>query len=84
MRKLKCSCRRGLTGSGFSTARPSLGDAFLRVNVLPPESEWDGDMKLDGYMPDKEQWIIYVDGEEVARVKQREDIAGGVLSLLSK
>ncbi len=51
------------------------GDAYYNVNVMPPQHEWRGQFKLEGYTPHATDWIIYVDGDEVARTRSREEIA---------
>jgi len=38
------------------------------VNVMPPRRAWDGDIQLEGYEPQENEWIIYVAGKEAARV----------------
>ena len=43
-----------------------------RVNILPPLTHWRGDIKPGEI--DATQWIVYIDGDEVARVARREDI----------
>lgn len=60
---------------GFYYGTASLGDTFCRVNVMPPVASWTGGQKLAGYEPDPECWVVYADGEEIARVKRREDLA---------
>ena len=70
-------------GYGFFYGEARLGDAFCRVNVLPPAPLWDGNMQLENHPPDPEQWIIYVDGEEIARVKRREDLGAAMLPRLT-
>jgi hypothetical protein len=52
---------------GFIYCQAQCGDRSFGVNVLPPKSEWQGQYKLDGYVPAEQDWIVYVDGEEVAR-----------------
>jgi hypothetical protein len=55
-----------------------------RVNVLPPASEWRGDMRPGADLPHASDWIVYLDGEEIARVSRREDIAPTVARRLPK
>jgi hypothetical protein len=43
-----------------------------RVNILPPVPHWRGDIKPSEIDPTK--WIIYFDGDEVARIERREDL----------
>jgi hypothetical protein len=47
-----------------------------RVDILPPDHLWRGDIKLGGQSkPDPLGWVIFVDGEEFARVERREDVS---------
>ena len=48
-------------------------DERVRVDVLPPEHLSRGDIKLEGQKPDDKAWILYLDGQEFARVERRED-----------
>ena len=61
-------------GYGFIYGELYHGDNRHIVNVLPPASEWAGDMKLDGYEPHESDWVLFLDGDEIARVSRREDI----------
>ena len=56
---------------GFIYGQAHRDTGYHNVNVLPPKNRWYGQMKLDGYEPHETDWILYVDGEEVARVKER-------------
>jgi len=40
-------------------------DTHYRVDVMPPRPLWSGD--FGGEAADPEQWIVYVNGEEVER-----------------
>jgi hypothetical protein len=46
----------------------------VRVDVLPPAHLWSGDIMLEGQKPDPKAWVLYLDGEEFARVERREDL----------
>jgi hypothetical protein len=46
----------------------------VRVDVLPPEHLWRGDIKLEGQMPDPKAWVLFLDGQEFARIERREDL----------
>ena len=61
-------------GMGYLYGRLLLpnGDS-RRLDVLPPRPFWRGQAAPDGIHPT--QWIIYVDGEEIARVERREQIS---------
>jgi hypothetical protein len=51
-----------------------------RVDILPPLSDWRGDIKPGQIDP--VQWILYADGVEIARVSRRDDIATAVAGKL--
>ena len=61
-------------GMGYLYGRLLLPDGdSRRVDVLPPRPSWRGQNEPSGLDP--KQWIIYVDGEEIARVERCEEIA---------
>lgn len=68
-------------GYGFIYGDLYIGDAHHTVNIMPPEHEWRGQIRLDGYAPHPTDWVIYVDGDEVARVTKREDVEQACLAL---
>ncbi len=67
---------------GFIYGQARRDDQLFDVNVLPPKSEWRGQVKLDGYTPDELDWIVYVDGEEVARVRERTAVEAALRNAL--
>jgi hypothetical protein len=44
------------------------------VNVLPPTAEWRGQLYLQDLQPHETDWLIFVDGQEVARARRRDDL----------
>ena len=70
-------------GFGFFYGRASLGDAVVSVNILPPAPLWRGDMKLPDHPPDPTKWIIFADGDEIARVERRENLGDALVPLLT-
>jgi hypothetical protein len=59
-------------GFGYFYGHVIKDDVTYRVDVLPPASEWEGDIKpKEIHATD---WIIYCNGEEIARATRREDI----------
>ena len=56
--------------------------AIHDVNVLPPESEWRGYTRLAGFEPHALEWIVYLDGEEVARLGNGTQLERDVLAFL--
>ena len=59
-------------GVGYFYGQLRTKDGVHQVNVMPPEPHWAGEpgMKPTGeFAPDPAQYILYVDGEEIARVK---------------
>ena len=61
-------------GYGFYYGEARRGDRKVNVNVLPPAALWAGDSMMDQYKPDPKAWVIYFDGEEVARVENQGDL----------
>ena len=59
---------------GFIYGQAHRDTDYHNVNVLPPKHRWQGQFKLDGYEPHETDWILYVDGEEVARVQERASV----------
>lgn len=55
-----------------------------RVDIMPPLTHWQGAMKPTGESaPHPTQWVVYVDGEETARVERDHDIEGAILDRLA-
>ena len=61
-------------GFGFFYGWAQRDGERVRVDVLPPDHLWRGDIKLEGQMPDPKAWVLYLNGEEFARVERREDL----------
>jgi hypothetical protein len=61
-------------GYGFFYGQLEDDKRFHNINVMPPASQWRGDFHLEGYEPHATDWVLHVDGEEVARVRRREDV----------
>ena len=59
---------------GFIYGQAHRDTEYHNVNVMPPKRHWQGQFKLEGYEPHDSDWILYVDGEEVARVKERDSV----------
>jgi len=71
-------------GLGFYYGDARLGDEVVRVNVLPPASQWRGQHKLDDHPPDPTRWKVFADGELIARVERRDDAPTALLPFLTK
>ena len=50
----------------------------VRVDIMPPASHWAGDIQLEGYEPHATEWVLYAEGEEIARVTERAAIEAAV------
>jgi hypothetical protein len=51
-----------------------------RVNIMPPQGEWNGHFPPGPeYTPHATDWVVYIDGEEIARVAKRDDITAPAL-----
>ena len=70
-------------GLGFYYGTARVGDAIVRVNVLPPEFLWRGDIRLDDVRPDPTHWRVFADGELIARIARQEDVAAALVPLLA-
>jgi len=66
-------------GYGFIYGTYVDGDDFYRINIMPPAHQWAGDIKLDGYEPHDTDYVLYVDGEEVGRVRQIDQLTADVV-----
>jgi hypothetical protein len=70
-------------GSGyFYGSYDAGGDHVYRVDVLPPLSEPRPFFVMANDHAHATDWIVYVDGEEIARVRHRDDIATAVAARL--
>ena len=72
-------------GFGFLYGRLTTvdGDIF-RVDIIPPVSEWRGDIKMKDLPPHPTDWVVFLDGEEIARVRRREDLTHGIARALTE
>ena len=57
--------------------------AIHDVNILPPAAEWCGQSRLAGFEPHASDWILYLDGEEIARLRSGAELERTVLGYLS-
>lgn len=57
--------------------------AIHDVNVLPPVGQWRGQSRLKGFEPHASDWILYLDGEEIARVSSGLELEQLVVAHLS-
>lgn len=71
-------------GFGFLYGELHKGDEHHRLDIMPPLPHWQGDVMMDDYGPHETDWVVYVDGEEIARVKAREDIEHAAVKALTK
>ena len=71
-------------GMGYLYGRARLGDRTVRVDIMPPDYLWEGDIKPDGeYRPDPTHWCVYADGELLARIARQEDVGAALVPLLA-
>ena len=69
-------------GYGFIYGELRDGDDSHIVNIMPPVSHWSGDFKLTDYEPHETDWVLSLDGEEIARVKERDQIKSKLITKL--
>lgn len=71
---------------GFGFLYGTLSDgvgAGCRVDIMPPLPHWHGSIMLTGEgAPHPTDWVVYVDGNEIARVSRREDIEAALVAAL--
>lgn len=72
-------------GFGFiyGTVHDEAGNTW-RVNIMPPKAHWRGDLPLTGFEPHETDWVIYIDGAEVARVQSHAAITPAVTTAITK
>lgn len=71
-------------GMGYYYGTLDVGeDHVYRVDVLPPSSEPRPHFVIANERMHPTDWIIYLDGEEIARVRKLEDVEGAVVRTLA-
>ena len=76
---------RSIAGYGFIYGKVwDEQGAIHDVNVLPQESEWRGYTKLAGFEPHAREWIVNLDGGEVARLGNGTQLERDVLAFLAR
>src|SRR5215470_11264111 len=61
-------------GFGFYYGWAEKDGERVRVDVMPPASMWRGDIQMTDHKPDAKAWIVYADGEELARIGTLEEV----------
>lgn len=56
-------------GYGFLYGAWLRGEQSVRVDILPPRAHWQGDAVLPDRAPDADDWVVYANGEEIARLR---------------
>jgi hypothetical protein len=62
-------------------------DAFgetRRINIMPPLPFWRGEMKLETSGPHPTEWVLYIDGDEIARAPSRSEIDSALACYLQQ
>jgi len=59
-------------GFGFYYGEARGADRKVCLEVLPPASLWDGAIRA--FEPDTHAWIVFLDGTEVARVENEQEL----------
>ncbi len=55
-----------------------------RIDIMPPLPHWRGDFKLTGEgSPHATDWVAFVDGEEIARVRVRDNLEAAITERLA-
>ena len=67
---------------GFIYGHAWRGERMVSLNVMPPESEWRGQYELEDHKPHEAEWVFYIEGREVARVRGQPDLESEFTRLL--
>jgi len=81
-RRLSLNARPDGFGYLYGTVRDDAGQSH-DVNIMPPIAHWHGDLKLSGNgAPHPTDWVVYLDGEEIARGRDRDDLKAAIIKRL--
>lgn len=69
-------------GLGYFYGRFDMGDESYRIDILPPSTQPRPFFLEANTAADLALWIVYVNGEEIARVPTREEIEALLVSRL--
>ena len=69
-------------GMGYFYGTLERGDEHHRIDLLPPKSEPKPFFVMSTEHMHDTDWIVYVDGEEIARVRHRHDIEQALIKAL--
>jgi len=58
------------------------GERMFSCNVMPPKSHWRGQYQLEGYRSHETDWVFYIEGREVARLRDQPDLEAEFTRLL--
>ena len=67
---------------GFIYGHAWRGERMVSLNVMPPESHWRGQYKLEDHKPSKAEWVFFIEGREVARISGQPDLESEFKRLL--
>lgn len=70
-------------GLGFLYGELVCGETVYRVDIMPPEKEWRGDVRMKVHGPHPTDWVVYLDGEEIARVRARDELEVAISNALT-
>ena len=56
----------------------------LRVDVMPPASEWRGQVRLEGFEPHATEWVAYLEGEKIAQAASKDELFAVTSAHLAK
>lgn len=70
-------------GYGFIYGRAYRDEQAFNINVMPPEAHWACDFKLAAYEPHGRDWILFIDGHEVARVAARDEVEAAFARIIA-
>jgi hypothetical protein len=83
MSEIEIKLSQRVDGFGFIRGEARKGDTVVHVNMLPPEPLWTGSIMLEEHQPDPEMWLVFADGELIAKIARQEDVGAALAQLLT-
>jgi hypothetical protein len=83
MSEIEVKLSQRVDGFGFIRGEARKGDTVVHVNMLPPEPLWAGSIMLEEHQPDPKMWLVFADGELIAKIARQEDVGAALAQRLT-
>jgi hypothetical protein len=83
MSEIEVKLSQRVDGFGFIRGEARKGGTVVHVNMLPPEPLWAGSIMLEEHQPDPKMWLVFADGELIAKIARLEDVGAALAQLLT-